>query len=50
MMTLTVGAAVVDAESNDAAIAELMDARTEGGGEMTVVLRILTQGRFPTIL
>jgi hypothetical protein len=49
-MTLTVGVDVVDAATMDADITDVIDESTEGSGEYTVVVRVLTQGRFPMIL
>lgn len=46
-MTLTVGVAEVVLLARDAATAEEMDARTVEGTEMTVEVRVLTQGRLP---
>ncbi len=50
MMTLTVGVDVVDAATMDADITDVIDERTEGSGEYTVVVRVLTQGRLPMML
>ena len=50
MMTLTVGVDVVDAATIDADITDVIDERTEGSGEYTVVVRVLTQGRLPMML
>ena len=50
MMTLTVGVDVVEAAAIDSEMTEVIDASTDGAGEYTVVVRVLTQGRFPTML
>ena len=45
--TFMVGVVVVEAVAMDAAMTELIDARTE---EYKVVVKVLTQGRLPMIL
>ena len=50
IMTLTVGVVVVEAASIDAEITDVIDASTDGAAEYTVVVRVLTQGRLPTML
>ena len=50
IMTLMVGVVVVEAASIDAEMTEVIDASTDGPGEYTVVVRVLTQGRLPIML
>jgi len=49
-MMLMVGVVMVDAASIDADMTEVIEARTEGGGENTIVVTVVTQGRLPMML